>query len=419
MHPFGFKGGNLTELWQSIVGLRDSDGNLSIGVGVQSVLWSDSNVFAHFGEAAGNRLMADMTAHALSLAAGSMFDTPFGLLDELLPKVYEFGRQMSGFSDLRAAFALNALVPVDQAAWGLYRIGRGPDFERVVPEAYRALLSERQRELAGIPVVGYGQTEAEIGQLLDEGYFLLKIKIGANPVEDGDPAKMLNWDRKRLETIHRIASRYETGYTRNGKIAYYLDANGRYDSKERLFALLDHVDRIGALDRVVLLEEPFDESDKTDVYDIPVRCAADESICSKQDALERIQMGYGAIALKPVAKTMSLSLKIASIARSLHIPCFCADLTANPLLADWNKTLAAYLPPLPELTVGAFETNGRQNYRDWERMKRMHPQAGASWSELVRGVYKLDERFFETLGGSLDVGPQYERALDAEGEPQR
>lgn len=409
--PFGFKGGSLTELWQSVVGLRQADERLGIGVGVQSVLWSDARVFAHFGEAAGNRLMADLTRHALTLATDRTFDSPFGLMDELMPKVYEYGRQTSGFADLRATFALNALVAVDQAAWGLYAAGRGPGFDRIVPEAYRSALSERQRELAGIPVIGYGLAEAEIGRLLDEGYFLLKIKIGADPDKDEDPAKMLAWDQQRLSAIHRVASRYNTPCTRNGKIAYYLDANGRYDSKERLLRLLDHADRIGALGQIVLFEEPFDESDETDVSDVPVRCAADESIHSERDALARIGMGYGAIALKPVAKTMSVSLRIAALARAQDIPCFCADLTANPVLADWNKTLAAYLPPLPELNIGAFETNGGQSYRDWARMKSMHPRADATWTEPDRGIFTLDERFYSTLGGALEVSPHYEQAL--------
>jgi len=43
-------------------------------------------------------------------------------------------------------------------------------------------------------------------------------------------------------------------------------------------------------------------------------------------------MGYGAITLKPIAKTMSMSLKIAQLAYERSIPCFCADLTVNPIL---------------------------------------------------------------------------------------
>lgn len=415
LSPFGFKGASLTELWQSVAGIRAQDGALGIGVGVQSVLWSDPRVFVRYGEDSGNRLMADLTQHALTLADKAEFHTPLELLDRLLPDVYEYGRKSTGMSDLRATFALNALVAVDHAAWGLYGRGKGMSFEELVPDEYRSALADRQRKLASIPVVGYGLPEASIERILSEGYFLLKIKIGADPEHDGDPLKMLAWDQQRLSQIHRIASRYETTYTRSGKIAYYLDANGRYDGKERVLRLLDHADRIGALDRIVLLEEPFDESDAIDVSDLPVRFAADESVHDERDARVRIDMGYGAIALKPVAKTMSVSLKVAKLARERDIPCFCADLTANPVLADWNKTLASCLPPLPELKIGAIEMNGRQNYRDWDRMKSWHPRAGASWIDAQEGIFALNEDFFAASGGALEISPHYENLLYGEG----
>ncbi|MFR1358695.1 MAG: hypothetical protein ACLSBB_15915 [Ruthenibacterium lactatiformans] len=39
--PFGFKGGTLSELWQTAVRLTLDSGASGMGVGVQSVLWSD------------------------------------------------------------------------------------------------------------------------------------------------------------------------------------------------------------------------------------------------------------------------------------------------------------------------------------------------------------------------------------------
>ena len=42
--PFGFKGGFLSELWQVAVKV-ETDRTYGIGVGVQSVLWSDASVF--------------------------------------------------------------------------------------------------------------------------------------------------------------------------------------------------------------------------------------------------------------------------------------------------------------------------------------------------------------------------------------
>ena len=180
-----------------------------------------------------------------------------------------------------------------------------------------------------------------------------------------------------------------------------MDANGRYDSKERLMNFLNHAEKIGALDRIILLEEPFPEEMKIDVSDIPVRLAADESAHSDKDAIERIELGYGAIALKPIAKTMSMSLKIAKVAAERDVPCFCADLTVNPVLVDWNKNVAARLPSLPGMKIGVLESNGHQNYKNWEEMKLSHPFHGASWIEPQYGVFTIDESFYKYSGGIL------------------
>ncbi|MFD0712427.1 enolase C-terminal domain-like protein [Paenibacillus sp. GCM10027626] len=409
--PFGFKGAYLSELWQAVVGLYDEEGRAGIGVGVQSVLWSDPDVFVHCGEKTGNEKMAELTQYALRLAAGTEFASPVELIDRLFPQVLAYGREHIAGSGLRSTFALNALVAVDQAAWGLYSRGKQCSFKELIPAAYRDVLKEKQHALASIPLVPYGMDEKGLVQLLTEGCCLLKIKVGADPDGDGDRAKMVAWDKERLAQVHRIASRYTTPYTADGKIAYYLDANGRYDTKDRLLQLLDYADKIGALAHIVLFEEPFAEEDRSDVSDLPVRLAADESVHDECDARARMELGYGAFALKPVAKTMSMSLKIAKLAQDSHIPCFCADLTANPFLADWNKALAAHLPLLPGMKIGVIETNGHQNYRDWDKMKHMHPLAGAAWIDADSGVYRLDDRFYATTGGALHIGTEYEQHL--------
>ncbi|MBP1990724.1 enolase C-terminal domain-like protein [Paenibacillus eucommiae] len=416
LSPFGFKGAYLSELWQSAVGLRGADGAYGIGVGVQSVLWSDSKVFEQHGEAAGNQLMSDITQFALNAVERTSFDTPIDLLDSILPEVSAFARTKSGIDNLYETFVLNALVPVDQAAWALYSRGKNQSFAELVPETYRGALGQRQPQLASIPLIPYGMSAADIEQMLNEGYFLLKIKLGADPDQDNDQEKMLEWDKRRLTQIHEIAERYETAYTHSGKIAYYLDANGRYDGKERLLRLLEHAGQIGALERIVLFEEPFPQSLEVNVADLPVRLAADESVHDEHDALARIEMGYGAFALKPVAKTMSLSLKVAKLAFKHNVPCFCADLTANPLLADWNKNLASLLAPLPELKIGVIETNGHQNYRSWEQMKSYHPLANAEWIEAVNGIYQLSDSFYAANGGALEISPYYEAVLQNKGE---
>lgn len=70
-------------------------------------------------------------------------------------------------------------------------------------------------------------------------------------------------------------------------------------------------------------------------------------------------MGYGAIALKAIAKTLSMTMRIAQAAHERDVPCFCADLTVNPILVEWNKAMAARLAPFP----GLLETNGLEKYQ--------------------------------------------------------
>lgn len=95
--------------------------------------------------------------------------------------------------------------------------------------------------------------------------------------------------------------------------------------------LIDHARKIGAFDQIAIIEEPFAEELEFDVSDIPVRLAADESAHTDEDAIKRIQLGYKAIALKAIAKTLSMTMKIAQAAHERNVPCFCADLTVNPI----------------------------------------------------------------------------------------
>lgn len=400
LSSFGFKGNYVHELWQSIAVMQDENGLEGMGLGVQSILWSDAQVFSDWGELAGNSIMFLMTRFALQEAKRIPYDTPVDLLEKLFPMTLEYGKAVSGNQSLSKTFALNALVPVDNAAWLLYcRNKRIDSFDALIPAEMRKSLSYRQDRLAGIPLISYGTTEEEIKSLIQQGYFFLKIKIGNDPAKDGDPEKMLEWDKKRLASIHEIVREISVPYTENGYLPYYLDANGRYPDKEHLMRFLDYADRIGALERILLLEEPFREEYKIFVEDIPVRLAADESAHSDKETLERIHLGYGAIALKPIAKTMSMSLKIHQVAYEKNVPCFCADLTVNPVLVDWNKNIAARLAPLPGMKIGVLESNGCQNYRHWEAMQKYHPCFGKSWTNLHDGVFITDRDFYECSGG--------------------
>jgi hypothetical protein len=406
--PFGFKGGYLSEIWQTSAYMKSESGNEAIGLGTQSTLWSDAGIFTSNSETAGNSMMFLMTSFALAKAKQLDWQTPFDLLDEILPNVYEYGKKITNNPNLRLTFILNSLVAVDNAAWLIYCKDKGiANFDDMLPQDIRPALNCRHEKLANIPLMSYNVPLNKIVESVKEGYFFLKIKIGANPDKDGNLDKMLEWDKNRLKEIHEAIKNIETPYTDNGHIPYYLDANGRYDSKDRLMRFLDYAKKIGALDRIILLEEPFPEEFNEDVCDIPVRLAADESAHSDKDALKKIQQGFTAIALKPIAKTMSMSLRIANIAHKKNIPCFCADLTVNPVLVDWNKNVAARLPALPRMKIGVLESNGHQNYKNWEQMNKRHPMAGASWIEPKGGIFNLDRNFYTNGGGILSPIDNY------------
>ena len=381
---------------------------------MQSVLWSDSAVFSSHSQAGGNAFMFAMSEYALKLIEGMDFQDPFTLLDEIFPKVYDYGKQITNRSDLRKTFALNSLVCVDNAAWQLYSRQNGEsDFLKLVPEALRAPLMGRQEALCSIPLVTYGMDIDAVKKLVNDGHFFLKVKIGSDPDKDGDRAKMLEWDKNRIRQIHEAVKDMTTPYTESGHIPYYLDANGRYDSKARLAELLEYADKIGALERIAILEEPFPEDFLEDVSDLPVRLAADESAHSDEDAIERIDLGYTAIALKPIAKTMSMSLRILDEAYKRNIPCFCADLTVNPWMVDFNKNVAARIAPLPGMKIGVLESNGAQNYANWDAMTSYHPLYGkADFISTKNGLFQLGDEFYRTSGGIFCDAPYYSKAVE-------
>ena len=142
--------------------------------------------------------------------------------------------------------------------------------------------------------------------------------------------------------------------------------------------------------------------------DIDVRLAADESAHTDTDAIKRIDMGYRAIALKPIAKTMSMSMKIAQIAFERNIPCFCADLTVNPILVEWNKIVAARLAAFPGIGgMGLMETNGHQNYKNWATMQSYLPSPNSSWANANDGVFNLDNDYYHFNGEILEPSKHY------------
>jgi hypothetical protein len=406
IRPFGFKGGYMKEIWQTASLIETGSGIKKIGICTQNVLWSDAAVFAAHSESGGNALMYALTEHAMQLLKGRKFSDPVLLLESILDETWEYGKKITGNNNLRKTFALNSLVGLDNAAWLAYAAENGfSSFDEMIPESYRKGLTVRHEKVASIPLMAYSIPIEEISSAVASGYFFMKIKIG----QPGTQGEMLAKDIERLTAIHKAIGNATTPYTKSGKLPYYFDANGRYEKKETLLRLLDHAKKIGAFDQIAIIEEPFSEEMEINIRDIPVRIAADESAHTDADALKRIEMGYGAIALKAIAKTLSMTLKIIKVAHENDIPCFCADLTVNPILVEWNKNVAARLDPFPGVGLGLVETNGHQNYKNWETMRSYHPFPDAPWSATKKGVFELDKDYYEKSGGIFMQSSHYQK----------
>ena len=405
IRPLGFKGGYIRELWQTAVMVRSESGIHKTGIGSQSILWSDARVFSSRSESGGNALMYAMTEFGLNLLKGCSFVDPVSLLEELWPRVHEYGKKICARDDLRQTFALNSLVAVDNALWLLYAAENNINsFDDMVPGKYKPAFSHHHERIASVPLMAYTVPVSEIKSAVEQGYFFLKIKIGS----PGTQSEMLEKDMERITEIHKTIGGTRTSYTKSGKLPYYLDANSRYESKDALMRLIDHTKKIGAFDQIALIEEPFAENMDIEIKDIPVRIGADESAHTDKDALTRIQMGYTAIALKSIAKTLSMTLKIAKAAFDNNIPCFCADLTVNPVLVEWNKNVAARLSPFPGIDTGLLETNGHQNYKNWDIMRGYNPCKDSQWAQINNGIFLLDDDYYSKSGGIFMPSKHYE-----------
>jgi L-alanine-DL-glutamate epimerase-like enolase superfamily enzyme len=393
--PFGFKGGYLTELWQTVVKL-ESEQHQATGLATQSVLYGDAALFASCSEAAGNARMFCLTEEAVQLVKQTPFSDPTELLLSIFPKLKAAAKRITDKDDISENFILNSLISVDNAAWLLYaRENEVSDFVTLLPETYRDALSHQNEKVAVMFQVPYGMPVSEIQDAVARGYFIIKLKTGF----PGTQEEMLAKDMERLTQVHAALKNYRTSQTPDEKLIYTLDANGRYEKKETLQRYLQHAEKIGALNQILFAEEPFPEENTESVHDIPVRVAADESVHDASGALQRIAQGYSTFVLKGIAKTLSRSIAIAKVAHEHNIPCACADLTANPILIDWNKNLAARVAPFPELGMGMIETNGDMNYQNWEQMRTYHPFAEASWTQVQNGVFELTNDYYQQSGG--------------------
>jgi hypothetical protein len=406
--PFQFKGSSFREKWTLVLGVESSRGTRSTGIGGTAVLWSDPAVFSAFSEAGGNVIMAAMAEKGAQLAVGRPFQNPIELLETILPQVHGFGVQLTGNRNLKKTFTLNSLVALDLALWKLMVHERGlADFDQLIPEEFRPALGHRLSRIARLPVVSYDCSMEELWRLAEGGHFFLKIKMG----QAGNTEEMIKKDKARLEEIHRAFRGKKPPRAPVGKFLYYLDVNGRYPDRASLMKLIDHTERIGMLDQIVLVEEPFPGEAREDVSDFPVRIAADESVEDELQVIDRTNLGYKAIAIKPAGKTLSMSLKMIRVAHERGATCFVADNACVPLLVEWNKNIAARLGPFTGLDAGIMESNGEQNYRDWEKMVLDHPLYGAGWIEPREGFFHLDEEFYRTSGGIFLEPGHYQKLI--------
>lgn len=405
IRPFGFKGGFLTELWQVASRMQSESGISRIGIATQSVLYGDADLFSRHSETDGNALMYDLVIKALEHVKKTPFRTPPELLDIILPAVIQDGKKITGKQDLNINFVYNALVGVDNAAWLTYAAeNKLSSFEAMIPDQFKKALSNRNKKIAIMYQIPYGMPIEDLRNAVKQGYFVFKIKSGA----PGSQAEMIQADIERLSLIHETLKNFRTEQTENGKLIYTIDANARYEKKETLLKYLDHARKIGAFDQILLIEEPLNENNEESVADIDLRIGADESVHDEQSAIRRLDQGYKVMVLKGIAKTLSLSIKIAKLAADRNVPCMCADLTVNPILIDWNKNLAAHLAPFPVINMGMMETNGDMNYVNWKNMVNYHPAAHASWMIPKNGVFELSPDFYDRSGGIFDTSEHYQ-----------
>lgn len=405
MRPFGFKGGYLTELWQVASRLESVSGISKSGIATQSVLYGDADLFAMHSEFDGNMLMFSLVKRIAEIIRQTPFHNPVGLMDEILPEVISEAKKITAKQDLNINFIYNALVSLDNAAWLVYAAENNiNNFEKMIPKQFSNALSHRNDKIAIMFQIPYGMPVEEIIAAARQGYFVFKIKTGS----PGTQSEMLEADMARLSLIHQSLKDLHTDHTHDGKLIYTMDSNARYQKKETLLRYLDHAKKIGAFDQILLIEEPLEEKNEEFVGDIGVRIGADESVHDEASAMRRLDQGYNVMVLKGIAKTLSLSVKIATLAAKRNVPCMCADLTVNPILIDWHKNLAAHLKPFPVINMGLMETNGDMNYVNWKKMLSYHPAGGADWINRTNGVFELSDDFYRRSGGIFESSAHYD-----------
>lgn len=59
------------------------------------------------------------------------------------------------------------------------------------------------------------------------------------------------------------------------------------------------------------------------------------------------------------------------------------------------------------MKIGILESNGEQNYVNWEMMYKAHPCGEEKFARCVNGLYILEEDFYRHSGGIFDSSDYY------------
>jgi len=410
----------------SVVAVTDTKGRVSYAITVQSPLWAQGiDYFKSKGEVEANRQMHRVTQGVGRLFVGKSFERPDILWKELSSDTEGIAKEITGVDNLSATYPRNASVGIDAALWGLHvqEVG-AKTLDDVIPEECRNYLSSHHTELIAIPLFSYAMKRRDVRKEVEEnGCKLAKFKLRYAP-EKGKkaitPRQSAGIDRQRAEMLCDVTDGISTKYTESGRIPIYFDANMGY-THEMVVALFETVKDCGRLGDVIILEEPFKaghtENFRRYFREYGVRVAADESAHSAEHAMEQVRdRGALYVALKPIAKTISETfMTIAAISEynqtvpeAEKVLCFCADLTVSPPLVPHSKAFSRRLAALHGMTTGAFETNGRQYLKNWEKLMTRLPLPDAEWVRPVDGVFKLGPEYDRNeLRCMFEIHPSY------------
>jgi len=66
------------------------------------------------------------------------------------------------------------------------------------------------------------------------------------------------------------------------------------------------------------------------------------------------------------------------------------------------------------MKIGVVESNGAQNYSNWDKMQRYHPLFGEAFTKCEKGIYILDNSFYTKSGGIFESSAHYKKLFEGE-----